>query len=688
MKQDKSLRNFSLKPLALAGLLFALYGAAVPVFSANLAPPIAGMDTSVKPGDDFDAYANGGWKKETQIPADKSRWGVFSELAEKTSKQLAELVEQAKQAPVGSEGRKVGDFYASMMNIKAIDEAGMAPLKARLEKIDALRDKSALATYLGEGLRADVDPINAANVWTENPFGMWVSQGFHDNSKYTAYLLQGGLGMPDREYYLSKNPKMADIRAKYRDHVATMLKLAGIADPEQAAVRVLNLESKIALTHAPREDTSNVLKADNTWNRADFSSKAKGMDWAAYFAAAGLAEQSSFIIWHPSAIKGEAALVASASLADWKDYLRFHAINTRSTVLPHAFEDQHFAFYGTTLAGTPEQEARYKRAIDITNVAMGDALGKLYVEKYFSPEAKAKVREMVSNLLAAFSERIAALDWMAPKTKAEAQAKLKSMYVGVGYPDKWLDYTGLEVSADDAFGNLGRAEDFAYQRALAKLGKAVDVTEWCMVPQEVNAVNMPMQNAINFPAAILQAPFFDLKASDAANYGSIGVTIGHEISHSFDDSGAQFDSKGELNNWWSKADLTHFKKSAKALVTQYSAYRPFPDLPVNGQQTLGENIADLAGLNAAFGAYHKSIGKPTDAESAKRADQEFFLAYAETWRNLQREQALRKQITTNEHAPATYRVFTVRNLDAWYSAFDVKAGEKLYLTAKDRVRVW
>ena len=648
---------------------------------------IDGMDTSVKPGNDFNAYANGGWAKTAVIPADQTGWGIFGEIDERTSKQLNDLVQKAITAEAGTEERKVGDFYTAFMNTEAIEKAGITPLKGKLDQIDGLKTKVDLAAFLGSQLRADVDPINATHVWTENIFGMWVSQGFHDNTKYTAYLLQGGLGLPDREYYLAKGTKMAQLRTQYQAHVAAMLKLAGIADPEQAAAKVVKFEHRIALSHAPREDTSDVLKADHTWNSADFAKKAPGLDWSQFFKAAGLTDQASFIVWHPGAIKGEAALVASASLADWQNYLRFHAINSRASVLPKAYSDQKFAFYGTTLSGTPEQQPRSKRAIGAINNSLGDALGKLYVAKHFSPEAKAKIQALVAHLLDAFSQRITHLDWMAPSTKAEAVAKLKSMYVGVGYPDKWRDFSGLEIRADDAFGNLDRAQQYTYQQALAKLGKPVDVAQWCMVAQEINAVNMPMQNAINFPAAILQAPYFDLNASDAANYGSIGATIGHEISHGFDDSGAQFDSKGELRNWWQKTDFSHFKKSAKALVEQYNAYRPFPDLAINGQQTLGENIADLAGLNVAYDAFHTAAGKQDDATN-KRLDQEFFLSFAESWRGIEREQSLRQQITTNEHAPDAFRVFTVRNLDAWYNAFDIQAGDKLYLAPNARVRVW
>ena len=641
------------------------------------------MDQRVAAGDDFNRYANGGWEDATEIPADKGSWGIFGQLSEDTDKKVVKLIEQAAQATAGSEARKVADFYQAYLDMASINQLGLAPLQAQLQRIDALTNKSALSSYLGQQLRADVDPLNVTNLSTENLFGLWVAQDFHDHSRYTGYLLQGGLGMPDREYYVSRNPKMAALRSSYRTHIANMLGLAGVADAEAAAQRVMALETQIARSHVSREISSNVLKADTSWRSADFSRLAPGMDWPAYFAAAELSAQASFMVWHPSALKGAAKLVAATSLDSWKDYLRFHAINQHASVLPQAFVDQKFAFYGAALNGTPEPAPRWKNAVAATNNSLAEVLGKLYAEQHFSPQAKAKVQDMVVNILAAFSQRIAALDWMAASTKAEAQAKLKVMYVGVGYPDKWRDYSGLQVSATDAYGNQERTEIFAYQQAKAKLGKAVDATEWCMYPQEVNAVNMPMQNALNFPAAILQAPFFDLAVSDAVNYGAIGAIIGHEISHSFDNSGAQFDAKGELRNWWSKADLAHFQKSSKALVAQYSAYKPFPDLAINGQQTLDENIADLAGLQVAYNAYRSSV-----ANANEETDKEFFLAYAESWRNKFREPSLRNQIATNGHAPAAYRVLTVRNLDAWYPAFNVQSGQRLYLAPKARVRVW
>ncbi|MFZ6654849.1 M13 family metallopeptidase [Undibacterium sp. TJN19] len=693
MKQN--IPQLKLKPVALICLQLML---AMPVFNATMASAHAadavptavmqdaGMDKSVVPGDDFNRYANGGWEKTAVIPDNKVAVGIFDELIEKSDAKVRDIIEKATRAEAGSPARKIGDYYQAYLNTEAINQRGLAPLQPEMQSIAALTDKTALSTYLGKHLRADVDPINATNVFTENLFGLWVSQGFHDHTRYTPYLLQGGLGLPDREYYLSANPRMAEIRKNYLAHIAAMLALANVPDAEQAAKRVFDLEMLIAKGHATREATSDVLKADNSWSKADFNKKARGMDWNAYFTAAGLDGQTSFIIWHPGAVKASSALVASTPLETWQDYLRFHALNQRAKVLPQAFFEQQFKFY-SSLSGAKAPEARWKFAVDATNAALGEEIGKLYVQESFSPEAKTRINGMVTNLLNAFGERVQALSWMSAATKKEALAKIKATYVGVGYPDKWRDYSGLSVDIKDAYGNRERAQEFEYQRALAKFGQPVDLTEWCMNAQLVNAVNMPLQNAINFPAAYLQSPNFDMNASDATNYGALGATIGHEISHSFDNSGALFDAKGELRNWWTKADFAHFNTSSKALVRQFNAYKPFPDLAVNGAQTLGENIADLAGLMAAYDAYHASM-KQKGLAVTKESDQEFFLAYAGSWRGKMRDETLRTVIVTNEHAPGQFRVLTVRNLDAWYAAFNVQANQKQYLAPKDRVKIW
>jgi endothelin-converting enzyme/putative endopeptidase len=538
---------------------------------------------------------------------------------------------------------------------------------------------------LGAALRADVDPLNNTNFHTENLFGVWIAQGLNDPSHNTPYLLQGGLGMPDRAYYLTDSPKMAELRTKYQQHIAAMLKLAGYADSEARAAKVFALEMEIAKSHGSREDSADVLKANNTWTLKDFSANAPGIDWPAFFKAAKLGGQNKFIVWHPSAVKGAAALVTGTDLATWKDFLAFHEINHFAPNLSKAFVDQRFEFYGKALSGTPQQSLRWKRALAATNIALDQPVGRLYVDRYFPAENKARVQQMVTNIIAAFDKRIDKLDWMAPATRAQAKEKLKTLYVGVAYPDKWDSYDALKVVPGDAFGNVVRAEEFHTAQQLAKLRQKVDRTEWSMPPQLVNAVNMPMQNAIVFPAAILQPPYFDPKASDAHNYGAIGAIIGHEISHSFDDQGAQFDAQGRLRDWWTKEDLAHFKTASAKLAAQYSAYKPFPDLAINGNQTLSENLADLAGLGAAYDAYHAAMaGRPAPAD----ADQQFFTGYAQSWRTKIREAALRRAVLTDGHAPASYRTATVRNIDAWYKAFNVQPGQALYLPSAERVRVW
>ena len=531
--------------------------------------------------------------------------------------------------------------------------------------------------------------FNNTHLHTGNILGLWVAQDLDEPAKYSPFLVQGGLGMPDREYYLDPSPRMADIRSKYQAHIAAVLKLARAADAEAKAARIFDLEQAIARTHWSRADTEDVARGNNHWARQDFEKNAPGLDWTAFFAAAGLGDQPVFVVWQPSAVTGISALVASQPLETWKDYLAFRAIEHASAFLPKAFGDEAFAFYGRGLTGTPKQRDRWKRAVDATNAALGEAVGKLYAARYFPPSEKARAQEMVRNLMEAFRQRIDRLDWMAPETRARAKAKLATLTVGVGYPDKWRDYSGLEIVRGDALGNAERAALFEYKRNLKKLGQPIDRGEWVMTPQTVNAVNLPVMNAMNFPAAILQPPYFDPGRTAAMNYGAIGATIGHEISHSFDDQGALFDETGRLHNWWTKEDLAHFQAAAAELVKQYDGYRPFPDLAVNGKQTLSENIADVAGLAAAYDAYRLSLGgKPAPAVQGLSGDQQFFLAFTQAWRQKIREPALRQRILTDGHAPAQYRGETVRNLDAWYAAFDVKPGEKLYLSPSERVRVW
>jgi endothelin-converting enzyme/putative endopeptidase len=601
---------------------FSKFGAAcvgVPVLAVALAtcaqdapaaPPdehgiaVANMDRSVKPGDDFYEYANGDWLKRTEIPPDRGGVSVFSKLTDLSNKRTAALIEEIAKSnpPAGSDTRKVADLYNSYMDEAAIEAKGLAPVRPHLDAIAAIRDKRELAHALGETLRADVDALNNTNFHTSNLFGLWVAPGFNDSEHYTAYLLQGGLQLPDREYYLADDEHMRAIRTQYQAHISTMLKLAGFTDPDARAARIVELERAIAQAHRTLADNQDIHKANNTWLQADFAIKAPGLDWTEYFRAAGL-QQTNLIVWQPEAFAGESALVASAPLDTWKDWLAFHLIDAYAGVLPKALAQEGFAFFGKTLSGTPQQRPRWQRGVFVVNGLLGDAVGKIYAERYFSPEAKAQAQTMVANLIAAYRKRIEALSWMDPATKAEAQEKLSTLYVGIGYTETWRDYSSYEIKPDDIFGNIWRSRLTDYRRDVARLGKPVDRKEWSMTPQTVNAVNLPLQNALNFPAAILQPPFFDPLAPAAANYGAIGSIIGHEISHTFDTEGSAFDSKGRVRNWWTPADLEHFEAATAKLAAQYDTYKPFPDVSVNGKQTLAENIADVAGISAAYDGY-------------------------------------------------------------------------------------
>lgn len=649
-----------------------------------------GMDRATRAGDDFFAYANGGWTARTEIPADRSSWNTFGMLAASADERVVELIRQAASGQIPGPGaQKVGLFYAAFMDVAAIEARGVAPLRPELDRIAAIDSREALAGWLGSSVRADVDPLNATNYYTDRVFGLWIAQDLDDPERYAPYLMQGGLGMPDRDYYLAQTPRATELRAQYLRHVAAMLRLAGVDSADRRARAVLDLETRIAQVHWTPLQTSDVSQADNTWARAEFGRRAPGLDWETFFDAAGLGDQADVKVWQPEAISGIAALAASEPLEDWKDYLAFHAIDRAAPYLSRAFVDQHFAFHGTALSGTPLQPARWKRGVAATNAALGDAIGQMYVARHFPPEAKAEVERMVANIIAAFGRRIDAVEWMSPETKARAREKLATLRVGVGYPDNWRDYTALEVLPDDPLGNAERAGLLEYRRNLAKLGQPVDRSEWFMVPQEVNALFAPSQNSIIFPAAILEPPFFDPDADAAVNYGAIGGVIGHEISHSFDNLGALFDAEGRLSNWWTAADFSRFEAAGARLAAQYDAYRPLPDASINGRLTLGENIADVAGLAAAYDAYHLSLGGETPAViDGFTGDQRFFLGWAQNYRSRYRDAALRRQLLTDGHSPGPYRAATVRNLDAWYQAFDVRPGQDLYLSPADRVRVW
>jgi putative endopeptidase len=652
---------------------------------------VSNLDPSVKPGDDFYRYANGGWIARTPIPADRAGIGVFSVLADRSSKNVAAIIEEAAKssAPAGSNARKIADLYNAYMDEAAIEARGMKPLEPHLAEIAAIHDQHDLALALGKTLRADVDLLNNAVFSTPNLFGLWIAPGFADSDHYIPYLLQGGLEMPSRDYYLNDSDRMRDVRAKYAVHVAAMIRLAGLDNAETRAARVIALEHAIAETHISLADIEDIAKANNLWQRTDFAAKAPGLDWDAYFAGAGLTPQQQFMVWTPTALAGESALVASTPIDTWKDWLTFHLIENYAAVLPRAVADEQFSFGGKVLSGVPQQRPRWQLGVGLVNACLGDAVGQIYAQKYFPPEAKAQAQTMVANLIAAYHKRLDALTWLAPSTRAEAQAKLDTLYVGIGYPETWKNYSTYEVRPDDAFGNSWRASLWYFHMQIARIGKPVDRHEWSMTPQTVNAVNLPLQNALNFPAAILQPPFFDPQAPAAVNYGAIGSVIGHEISHTFDAEGSAFDSKGRVRNWWTAEDHAHFEQQAEKLEKQYDAYEPFPGVHVNGKQTIDENIADLGGIAAAYDGYRASLhGAEAPLQDGFTGDQQFFIAFGQNWGSQSREAALRRQVLTDGHSPAQFRADTVRNSDAWYKAFDVKPGETLYLAPDDRIHIW
>lgn len=652
---------------------------------------LAGVDRSVQPGDDFEAFANGAWRETAVIPDDRSSTGAFLVLIQRAEQRTAELVQgliSASPAP-GSNERRIADYYAAYLDEAGIEARGLAPLQPELDRIAAITSRTDLARVLGAGLRADVDPMNYTDYQTDNLFGLFVGQDLQDPDRNVAYLLQGGLGMPDREYYLDGDQEMAATRKAYEAYVSHLLELAKIADAPGKAKAIVALETRIANAHSRLVDTTDVHKVGAAWSTGEFANQAPGLDWATYFEAAGLASQPVVVPWQPEALRKLSALVTSEPVDQWKDYLTFHALDHNAPLLPRAFADAHFAFHATRLQGTPKQRDRAQRAITATNAALGDAIGQLYASRYFPASSKAQVEAMVDNILLAFRERVDSLEWMTPATRAKAKEKAATMRVGVGYPDKWRDYSALEVRADDALGNRLRAERQETRHQMAKLGQPVDRGEWWMTPQTVNAVQLPLQNAMNFPAAILEAPFFDPQADAAANYGAIGAIIGHEITHGFDNTGAEFDAKGRLANWWTPEDAAHFQTAGQRLVAQYDAYEPLPGLHINGELTLGENIADVSGIAIAFAAYRKSLGgQPAPVIDGLTGEQRFFLAYGQTWRNKMREATLRQRILTDGHSPGRYRAQTVRNIDAWYDAWSAKPGQALYLEPKDRVRVW
>jgi putative endopeptidase len=640
----------------------------------------AGVDAGIRPGDDFFAYANGAWLQATQIPDGEQRWGARNEISNLTRRQLEQLVDDAAGAPSDSNARKVANFRAAYLDETTIEMDGVTPLAPTFGRINAIGDRAALTRFLGSELRADVDPLNWGVYDSAHLLGLSVEPGLHGEAHAVAFLLQGGLGLGDRELYLSTTPDSQALRTRYERYIGRMLALAGYDEAEQRAAGVMAFEVAIARTHATKEASADERNATNLWTRADFARRAPGIDWSAFFAAARLSKQQSFVVWQPDAITGAAALIASQPLSVWLDYLRFHAIHTHVEVLPRAFAEAALEI---------PNGSRAQRALASTQQAMSGILGQLYVERHFPAQQKARVQAIAANVIEAFRQRVAAVTWLTPASKKQALAKLQTVYFGVGYPEKWQDYSDLKVDAADPIGNLQRLADWNYARALAHIGAPVDVRQWWIAPQTAGAILTFHQNAYNFSAALLQTPKFDPTASDAMNYGAIGAIIGHEVSHFVDTLGADYDVSRRKVHWWTPADTAGYEAATRPLVEQFANYRPLADTTIDGKRTLVENVADLGGLAAAFDAYRRTLGsKVADQQYVQQLDREFFIGFARAWRSKSRQEALRTQLATDSHAPDSFRIATVRNLDAWYDAFDVQPGQALYLEPAARVRIW
>ncbi len=640
------------------------------------------MDTLVHPGDDFAEYVNGNWMKTAKIPADKSSYGAFDMLYDQSQKDVKAIIEEAAKGShaEGSDEQKIGDYFASYTNRKQRDAKGITPLQPELKNIDAIANYSDLAVYFAK----------ANKLGNTVPFQLSVYTDFKDPTKYTLITWQAGLGMPEREYYLSNDAKMADIRKKYITHIETLWTLAGMPDAAANAAKIMALETTMAQSHMKKEDTRDMQKLYNKYAVADLKTLMPDFDWTAMLKTAGVANEKSVVVTQVDYLKNLNNIIKTTPIDTWKIYFKWSLLNKSASLLTTALDKADFDFYSKTLYGIEQPEEDWKRGVNAVNGSLGEIVGKVYVKKHFSPEAKEHMTGMVKNLLKAYGESIKNLDWMSANTKKEALAKLDKFMIKIGYPDKWRDYSALKVDKNDLYGNAVRATEHEYNRSIAKLGKPVDRTEWGMTPQTVNAYYNPSLNEIVFPAAILQPPFFNLEADDAVNYGGIGAVIGHEIGHGFDDQGSTFDGDGVLRNWWTPADLTAFQAKTKALVDQYNGFKVFPDLNLNGSFTLGENIGDLGGLSIAIKAYKMSLnGKKDEKMDGFTGIQRVFLGWGQVWQDKSRDEALRNLVATNPHSPPAFRINgVVRNIPEFYEAFQVKPNHKLYLAPDKRVKIW
>jgi len=641
-----------------------------------------GMDTSVRPGDDFFAYTNGNWIEATPMPADKSRYGVFDRLRDESQENVKAIIEQSASGdfPKGSDEQKVGDLYNSFLDWETRDALGLEPLQPELERIESIADYDDLAVYFAEAMIRNLDA----------PFGIQQLPDFLDPQYYAMLIAQSGLGLPDREYYFTEGEAAEAIRDAYVEHIATMYELAGLPDGESAADTIMALETRLAAENMKKEQLRNRVANYNKIPTAELSELMPNFNWDGYLETIGLPDLPEIVVYTTDYMKALDGIIVDTDLDTWKTYLTWVALNQSASRLTKELDEQNFAFYGRTLSGTEEQEADWRRAVNTVNAMLGEMVGKVYIKEYFPPEAKERMLELVGNLVAAYEVSITNLDWMSEETKVQALDKLSKFTPMIGYPDKWRDYSALDIEPDDYYGNIQRAAYAEYKRQLNRQGGPVDRLEWGMTPQTVNAYYNPALNQIVFPAAILQPPFFNLEADDAVNYGAIGAIIGHEIGHGFDDAGSTFDGDGVMRNWWTDEDRTEFEARTGALVEQYNEFQPFDDLSINGEFTQGENIGDLGGITIGLLAYQMSLnGEEAPVIDGFTGVQRVFLGFGQSWRGIIRDEELRRRIATDPHSPSVYRANgPVRNVPEWYEAFGVEETDALYLPPDERVKIW
>ena len=643
----------------------------------------ASFDRSVRPQDDLFRHVNGAWLAKTEIPADKASYGAFDILFDKAQADLRAIVEEAAKSPTrpaGSDAQKIGDFYESFMNEPHAEQLGITPLKAELDAIDAIKTKTDLARHFARFFKLNLI----------NPIVGYVDGDAQQPTNDILYVFQGGLGLPDRDYYIKTDDKLKEYREKYVGFVGNILGLAGDANAGKSAREIFVLETRLARAHWTNVENRDAVKTYNKVPVAELAKQFPGFDWDTWTRELGVSSVPALVVNQPSYLKALASTVNELPVDAWKPYLKASLLNGFAPYLNKSLVDAEFGFYNTTLRGVKEQQPRWKRGVNAVNGNLGEMLGKLYVERHFKPEAKARMEGLVANLREAYRQGIDKLEWMGPETKKQAQEKLAKFTPKIGYPNKWRDYSKLEIRKDDLVGNMMRAFEHENNYQLGKAGKPIDPEQWGMTPQTINAYYNPVRNEIVFPAAILQPPFFNLLADDAVNYGGIGAVIGHEMGHGFDDQGRQFDASGALRDWWTKTDAAEYEKRAKVLVEQFNEFEPLPGLHVNGALTLGENIADLTGLVISRQAYLLSLkGKEAPTIDGLTADQRFYMGWGQSWKAKERDESLRQQVLTNVHSPEMYRANgPIRNIPEFYAAFGVKEGDKLFLPPDRRVKIW